>query len=157
VKLAVTGKGGVGKTTLTALLANRHAEQGNTVLAIDADSSPCLGAALGFDEDALAHLIPIAEMADLICERAGAQPGTTGGYFKLNARVDDKAPSAADRAFIEQLAGGLPVLGHLPYTAEAQTADRAGRTALEAVPELVAAARPIATALAQLADTRAAA
>lgn len=89
MKLAITGKGGVGKTTLTSLLAHYYAERGDTVLAIDADPSPCLGAALGFPPDLVAGLTPIAEMESLIYERTGAQPGTTGGYFKLNPRVDD--------------------------------------------------------------------
>jgi CO dehydrogenase maturation factor len=89
LKIAVTGKGGVGKTTLTALLANAYAGKEYEVLAIDADPSPCLGAALGFPTDLLASLTPIARMDELIYERTGAQPGTTGGYFKLNPRVDD--------------------------------------------------------------------
>jgi CO dehydrogenase maturation factor len=89
MKIAVTGKGGVGKTTLTSLLAYTYADQGFQVLAIDADPSPCLGAALGFPEDALAQLMPISHMDELIYERTGAQPGTTGGFFKLNPRVDD--------------------------------------------------------------------
>jgi CO dehydrogenase maturation factor len=89
VKIAVTGKGGVGKTTLTALLARGFAERGFRVLAIDADPSPCLGQALGLPPEALAGLEPIARMDELILERTGAQPGATGGYFKLNPRVDD--------------------------------------------------------------------
>jgi CO dehydrogenase maturation factor len=89
MKLAITGKGGVGKTTLASLLAYRYAEQGRTVLAIDADPSPCLGAALGVPAGLLAGLTPIAQMDKLISERTGAQPGTLGGYFKLNPRVDD--------------------------------------------------------------------
>ena len=79
MKLAITGKGGVGKTTLTSLLAYYYAGQGQTVMAIDADPSPCLGAAMGFPREALAGLKPISEMEDLIYERTGAQPGTTGG------------------------------------------------------------------------------
>lgn len=89
MKIAVTGKGGVGKTTLTSLLAYTYADQRFQVLAIDADPSPCLGAALGFPADALAQLMPISQMNELIYERTGAQPGTTGGFFKLNPRVDD--------------------------------------------------------------------
>lgn len=89
MKIAVTGKGGVGKTTLTALLARAFAERGFKVLAIDADPSPCLGQALGLPAEALAQLEPIARMDELILERTGAQPGSSGGYFKLNPRVDD--------------------------------------------------------------------
>jgi len=89
MKIAVTGKGGVGKTTLTALLAYAFAGKEFDVLAIDADPSPCLGAALGFPTELIAGLTPIARMDELIFERTGAQPGTTGAYFKLNPRVDD--------------------------------------------------------------------
>lgn len=89
MKIAITGKGGVGKTTLTSLIAYAFVDQGYQVLAIDADPSPCLGAALGFPLDELDKLTPIAKMDELIYERTGAQPGTTGGFFKLNPRVDD--------------------------------------------------------------------
>lgn len=89
MKFAVTGKGGVGKTTLSALLAQAFADQGKDVLAVDADPSPCLAGALGFPADLRARLRPIAEMDDLITERTGARPGTVGGFFTLNPRVDD--------------------------------------------------------------------
>jgi CO dehydrogenase maturation factor len=89
MKIAISGKGGVGKTTLTSLLAYTYAAQGNRVLAIDGDPSPCLGQALGLPEEQLRELTPISEMNELIFERTGAQPGTTGGFFKLNPRVDD--------------------------------------------------------------------
>jgi CO dehydrogenase maturation factor len=89
MKLAITGKGGVGKTTLTALLAQSYADMGRQVLAVDADPSPCLAGALGFPDELRAQLHPIAEMDALIEERTGAKPGTVGGFFTLNPRVDD--------------------------------------------------------------------
>lgn len=253
MKLAITGKGGVGKTTLTSLLAYYYADQGQTVLAIDADPSPCLGAALGFPPDLVTALTPIAEMEALIYERTGAQPGTTGGYFKLNPRVDDipdrftaihkgirllelgavkmggsgcicpestllkqlvshillrrnevvlldmyagvehlgratvdavdalivvvepgsrslatasqikrlagdiglkrlflagnKVRNEDDRAYLEAHSPGLPVLGHLPLSLDAQAADRRGEAAYTAVPAMAQAAREIAAAL----------
>lgn len=89
MKLAISGKGGVGKTTLAALLAQVYADAGRDVLAVDADPAPCLAGALGFPDELRAKLCPIAEMDDLIEERTGAKPGTTGGFFRLNPRVDD--------------------------------------------------------------------
>jgi CO dehydrogenase maturation factor len=89
MKLAISGKGGVGKTTLAALLAQVYADQGRQVLATDADPSPCLAGALGFPEELRKQLHPVAEMDTLIEERTGAKPGTIGGFFTLNPRVDD--------------------------------------------------------------------
>lgn len=89
MKLAVSGKGGVGKTTLAALLAQVYADAGRDVLAVDADPAPCLADALGFPPDVRAQLHPIAEMEELIEERTGAKPGTVGGFFTINPRVDD--------------------------------------------------------------------
>jgi CO dehydrogenase maturation factor len=89
MKLAITGKGGVGKTTLAALLAQSYADMNRQVLAVDADPSPCLAGALGFPAELRSKLHPISEMDDLIYERTGAKPGTTGGFFTLNPRVDD--------------------------------------------------------------------
>lgn len=88
-KIAVTGKGGVGKTTLTSLLAHIYARQGRQVIAIDADPSPNLAWALGFPPDLVTQITPIAEMDDLVEERTGAKPGGVGGWFKMNPRVDD--------------------------------------------------------------------
>ncbi len=89
MKLAISGKGGVGKTTLAALLAQAYADAGRDVLAVDADPSPCLAQALGFPAELRAGLRPIVEMDALIEERTGAKPGTFGGFFSLNPRVDD--------------------------------------------------------------------
>lgn len=89
MKIAISGKGGVGKTTLTALLAQVYADAGRDVLAVDADPSPCLAGALGYPEELRKRLCPITEMDELIEERTGAKPGTVGGFFTLNPRVDD--------------------------------------------------------------------
>lgn len=87
MKLAVSGKGGVGKTTFSALLIRTLNEEGKHVLAIDADPDANLAAAVGIADSE--KIIPISEMKDLIFERTEAKPGTIGGFFKLNPRVDD--------------------------------------------------------------------
>ena len=88
-KIAVTGKGGVGKTSFASLLAYVMVEHGHTVYAIDADPNATLAQALGFPRELAAQITPIVEMADLIEERTGARPGEYGRMFKLNPRVDD--------------------------------------------------------------------
>jgi CO dehydrogenase maturation factor len=87
MKLAVSGKGGVGKTTFSALLIRTLNEEGKHVLAIDADPDANLAAAVGIA--GADKITPISEMKDLIFERTEAKPGTIGGFFKLNPRVDD--------------------------------------------------------------------
>lgn len=87
MKIAISGKGGVGKTLLAALLSKIFARSGYSVIAIDADPDANLAATLGFpDPDAIT---PISEMADLIEERTGARPGQSAPYFRLNPKVDD--------------------------------------------------------------------
>ncbi len=88
-KIAITGKGGVGKTTLAALLAHLYAQAGQPVIAIDADPAASLAFALGLPAELSAQIKPIAELEELIYERTGAKPGTSGGFFTLNPRVDD--------------------------------------------------------------------
>ncbi len=87
MKIAVSGKGGVGKTTFSSLLIRSLNEDGKHVLAIDADPDANLAAAVGIEN--AESITPIAEMKDLIFERTGAQPGTIGGFFSLNPKVDD--------------------------------------------------------------------
>ncbi len=88
LKVAIGGKGGVGKTTVTSLLARcLAADENNKVIAIDADPVANLAAGLGIPEDK--PITPIAELRELIAERTGAEPGTMGGFFTLNPKVDD--------------------------------------------------------------------
>jgi len=89
MKIAVSGKGGVGKTTLAACLARYYAEKGNQVIAVDADPDANLAAALGMNIEKASSIVPLTEMKQLIEERTGAKPGGYGAYFKLNPKVDD--------------------------------------------------------------------
>jgi CO dehydrogenase maturation factor len=90
MKIAISGKGGVGKTTLAAVLARLYAQEGKKVMAVDVDPDANLGLALGFSEEETAAIVPIAKMKDLIDERTGAEGGGgPGKFFKLNPRVDD--------------------------------------------------------------------
>jgi len=87
MKIAISGKGGVGKTTFAALLARTLNSMGKRVLAIDADPDANLAAALGIPNSE--SITPIAQMKKLIYERTEAKPGTIGGFFKLNPTVED--------------------------------------------------------------------
>lgn len=89
MKIAVTGKGGVGKTTLAASLSHVYAAGGRRVVAVDADPDANLASAFGIGKEEIARIKPIAEMSELIEERTGARPGASGGMFKLNPKVDD--------------------------------------------------------------------
>ncbi len=87
MKLAISGKGGVGKTTFAALLIRTLSEKGSRILAIDADPDANLAVALGIPNPE--SITPISDMKDLIQERTGAEVGSMGAFFKLNPRVDD--------------------------------------------------------------------
>ncbi|NLP37772.1 MAG: AAA family ATPase [Firmicutes bacterium] len=89
MKIAITGKGGVGKSTISAALCKSFAERGYRVLAVDADPDENLALALGMDAKTASTITPISEAKDLVEERTGAKPGTFGGTFKLNPKVDD--------------------------------------------------------------------
>jgi len=86
MKLAITGKGGVGKTTLAVFLAKYLAEQGRDVILIDADPDANAALALGLDRGV--EVQPIVQLEALIEERTGAKSGA-GQFFTLNPKVDD--------------------------------------------------------------------
>ncbi|OHB63588.1 MAG: hypothetical protein A2Y77_05180 [Planctomycetes bacterium RBG_13_62_9] len=87
MKIAIGGKGGVGKTTVCAVWAQLFAEEGHDVLAIDADPSLSLGAAFGLPAERTPK--PLIEMKDLIAERTGTRKDALGAYFRLNPAVSD--------------------------------------------------------------------
>ena len=87
MKVAITGKGGVGKTTFAACLARLYADEGRKVLCADVDPDANLGLALGFTEEDLAKITPITEMKALIQQRTEADQFER--YFKINPKVDD--------------------------------------------------------------------
>jgi len=91
LKVAVAGKGGVGKTTISGVLARSLARRGCRVLAIDADPAMNLWLSLGIPKEALVNVIPLAENEDLIEERTGARPGSIGAVFSLTPKVSDIA------------------------------------------------------------------
>jgi len=98
MKLAVAGKGGVGKTTLVALLAREAVARGYRVIAVDADPDANLAMTLGIDRP----IVTLAEERELIKERVGED-----GFVKLNPTVDD----IPERYAVEQDGIRLLVLG----------------------------------------------
>jgi CO dehydrogenase maturation factor len=97
MKIAISGKGGVGKTTLAAAISLLMARQGKKVLAVDADPDANLAAALGISEEQQRTIIPISRQVALIEERTGAKVKQYGQVFKLNPEVSDIADKFAFR------------------------------------------------------------
>ena len=87
MKIAVSGKGGVGKTTVSATLAHLYAQEGRKVIAADVDPDANLGLALGFPEEVLDEILPISAMRKMISERTNASLDRT--FYKLNPKVND--------------------------------------------------------------------
>lgn len=84
MKIAISGKGGVGKTTIAAGLIKYFEQKGYDVIAVDADPDLSLGTVLGLPDDQIFYIKPIVDMRELILERTGE-----GAYFTLNPQVDD--------------------------------------------------------------------
>ncbi len=85
MKIAVSGKGGVGKTTVSAGLTKIIMDKGYKVFAVDADPDVSLGTLLGFSASTINNLKPIVDMRELIADKVGG----TGSFFTLNPEVDD--------------------------------------------------------------------
>ncbi len=89
MKIAITGKGGVGKTTFSSMLSRMFSEEGYRVVAVDADPDANLALALGFPKSVYESIIPISEMKKLVSDRTSADAGSFGKMFKLNPKVSD--------------------------------------------------------------------
>jgi CO dehydrogenase maturation factor len=105
MKIAITGKGGVGKTTLAAGLAREFSREGKRVFAIDADPDANLALTLGFPNPS--RITPLIELKEVIEERTHAKVGRLNPYFKLNPRVDD----IPEKYFVHHHGIALAVMG----------------------------------------------
>lgn len=110
MKIAISGKGGVGKTTLAGVLARTLSAQSETVLAIDADPDSNLASAVGVPLNLLTNITPLAEMTHFIEERTETKKGGYGSIFKLNPKVDD----IPEKFSIDYKGVKLLILGSVP-------------------------------------------
>ena len=85
MKIAISGKGGVGKTTIMAMLAHQFKKNGKEVLVIDADPSPHMAQSIGIED--IENITPIADMKELLAERSGKVEGSP--FYNINPQVDD--------------------------------------------------------------------
>jgi CO dehydrogenase maturation factor len=85
MKIAISGKGGVGKTTIMALLAKELQASGKEVLVIDADSSPHMAQTIGIENPE--SITPIADMTKMLADRAGKVEGSP--FYNINPKIDD--------------------------------------------------------------------
>jgi len=110
MKIAISGKGGTGKTTLAGIMARILGDRGHKVIAIDADPDTNLASVIGIDEAQLKEITPLAMMKELIEERTGAKKDTYGTFFTLNPKVDD----IPERFSIQKNNIKLIILGTIP-------------------------------------------
>ena len=111
MKVAITGKGGVGKTTLSSTLARLYADEGRVVLAADVDPDANLGLALGMSQEEVDQIVPISKMRTLVEERTGADPSNK--FYKLNPYVADIPEKfAKDINGVKLLVMGTVAQGH---------------------------------------------
>jgi CO dehydrogenase maturation factor len=103
MKIAISGKGGVGKTTIIALIAEQLKRDGKEVLIIDADSSPHMAQTIGIKDPG--SIVPISEMKTLLRERSGKTEGSP--FYNINPQVDD----LLSRYMVEENGLKLMVLG----------------------------------------------
>ncbi|MFX0117099.1 MAG: AAA family ATPase [Candidatus Hodarchaeota archaeon] len=87
MKISIVGKGGTGKTLVSATLARLLGQNGKRVVAVDLDSNPNLGFALGLEEETIENIVPIVKNEELIEARTAMQG--MPGVFKLNPKVSD--------------------------------------------------------------------
>ena len=109
-KIAIGGKGGVGKTTVCAVWAEIFAEDGLEVLAIDADPTTSLASAFGIPREQSPE--PLIAMKDLIAERTGTGKEAIRAYFKLNPKVSDLPEKYS--LDVGRPLGGRPLMGRSP-------------------------------------------